>query len=61
MADISKITLPNGSEYNVKDAVARSDTPTSASISGTGLITFKNSSGATLFTIQLPLYTGGVS
>lgn len=24
MADISKITLPNGSEYNIKDATARS-------------------------------------
>ena len=43
MADISKITLPNGDEYNIKDASAREEldnlnkfyltdtTPTSAS------------------------------
>lgn len=61
MADISKITLPNGSEYDIKDATARSDNPASASISGTGLIAFKNSSGTTLFTVQLPLYTGGAN
>lgn len=61
MADISKITLPNGSEYDIKDTTARSDNPASASISGTGLITFKNSSGTTLFTVQLPLYTGGAN
>lgn len=36
-------------------------TPTQAAISNTGLITFKNSSGTSLFTLQLPLYNGGVS
>lgn len=34
--------------------------PASASESG-GVITFKNSSGASLFTVSLPLYDGGVS
>lgn len=34
---------------------------TSASISNTGLITFKNSSNTAVFTLQLPVYDGGVS
>ena len=55
MADISKITLPNGEEYDLKDAAARSNEIKSASISGTGQIAFKNTSGETLFTLQLPL------
>lgn len=59
MADISKITLPNGSEYNIKDATARSNEIKSTTISNTGLITFKNASGTALFTLQLPLYQGG--
>lgn len=33
----------------------------SASINNAGLITFKNSDGATLFTLQLPLYNETVS
>ena len=33
----------------------------SASINSSGLITFKNSSNTSLFTLQLPLYNGGVS
>ena len=33
----------------------------SASIDSNGLISFKNSSGTSLFTLQLPLYNGGVS
>lgn len=35
--------------------------PTQASINSSGLITYKNSSGTSLFTLQLPLYSGGVS
>lgn len=54
MADISKITLPDGSSYNIKDAAARSNEIKSASLSSTGLITFKNESGSVLFTLQLP-------
>ena len=38
-----------------------SDTPAQASINSTGLITYKNSGGTSLFTLQLPLYNGGVS
>lgn len=33
---------------------------TSASIDSSGLISFKNQNGTTLFTLQLPLYTGTV-
>lgn len=41
---------------------ASADTvPTQASVDSSGLITFKNSSSAALFTLQLPLYNGGVS
>ena len=61
MADISKITLPNGSEYDIKDSVAREACVKSASISSSGLVTFKNSSGTALFTLQLPLYNGGAN
>lgn len=35
---------------------AATDVPTQASIDEDGLITYKNSSGATLFTLQLPIY-----
>ena len=38
-----------------------SDIPAQASINSTGLITYKNSGGSSLFTLQLPLYNGGVS
>lgn len=54
MADISKITLPDGSSYNIKDATARDNEIKSASLSSTGLISFKNESGSVLFTLQLP-------
>ena len=41
---------------------ASADTvPTQAGIDSSGLITFKNSSNTALFTLQLPLYNGGVS
>lgn len=35
--------------------------PVSASIDNTGLITWKDSANTALFTLQLPLYNGGVS
>ena len=42
MADISKITLPNGDEYNFKDAAARNSIPIAASATplqdGTGTV-----------------------
>lgn len=49
----------------VADAItsraAATTVATQASISNTGLITYKNSSGTSLFTLQLPIYNGGVS
>ena len=38
----------------------KADLSTSASISNTGLISFKNDSNVTVFTLQLPIYNGGV-
>lgn len=43
------------------DNLISTNTPTQASINSTGLITYKNSGGSSLFTLQLPLYNGGVS
>ena len=34
--------------------------PAGGSVGGTGLVSFQNSSGTQLFTLQLPLYEGGV-
>ena len=39
----------------------KDDIATSASISSGGLITFKNSDNTAVFTLQLPVYNGGVS
>lgn len=35
--------------------------PASGSVSANGLISFKNADNTQLFTVQLPLYAGGVS
>ena len=43
------------------NAATATNAPTQASINSSGLITYKNSSGTSLFTLQLPLYNGGVS
>lgn len=50
-------------KYARADHVHPTDTkiPTQASISSTGLITFKNGSNTSVFTLQLPLYNGGMS
>lgn len=40
---------------------AASSVPASATVGSTGLITFSNSGGTQLFTVQLPLYDGGVT
>lgn len=68
MPDLSSITLPNNVTYDFKDETSRrqilelsSSIPAQASIDSNGLITFKNSSNTALFTLQLPLYNGGVS
>lgn len=50
---------------NISAATAGSDyasplsVPSQASVGTTGLISFKNSSGTQIFTVQLPLYNGG--
>ncbi len=65
MPDLSSITLPDNTTYNIKDSTARAlvvtNVPALATIDNNGLITFKNSSGTALFTLQLPIYTGTVS
>ena len=61
MADISSLTTPAGNTYNLKDATARSTIPASASINDAGLITHANSAGTTLYTLQLPIYSGSTS
>lgn len=58
MADISKITLPSGSTYDIKDAVARSDiaaiqTAISGGVNFMGLTTTALTDGATTSTIVI--------
>ena len=61
--------IGSSSKYAKEDHVHPTDTSraaattvvTQASINSSGLITYKNSSGTSLFTLQLPLYDGGVS
>lgn len=44
------------------DGAVAADAAASASVnSSTGVITFSNAGGTTLFTLQLPLYNGSVS
>ncbi len=50
----------NGTDAANKNYVDKSSS-SSATIDGTGLISYKNSAGTTLFTLQLPIYNGGVS
>ena len=38
----------------------KSDLSTSASIDSSGIISFKNEDDTTVFTLQLPIYNGGV-
>lgn len=53
--------LEDGTEANdLEISDLKSDLSTSASIDGTGLITFKNDDNQTTFTLQLPVYNGGV-
>lgn len=59
----------SSSKYAKEDHVHPTDTSrasvaivaASATISSSGLITFTNSSSTSLFTLQLPIYNGGVS
>lgn len=43
------------------NATTATNAPTQASINSSGLITYKNSSGTSLFTLQLPIYDGSVT
>lgn len=40
---------------------AGTSVPASASVNSSGVVTFANSGGTSLFTVQLPMYTGSVS
>ena len=54
--DYSSVTATAPSvEYALVSSV-----PAAANVGVAGLITFSNSSGSSLFTLQLPLYDGGV-
>lgn len=77
MADISKIVLPNGNEYNIKDATVRtaldghtvgSNVPASAvftdttyAISISSNVITLTSSTGSTSTVTLPVYNGGVT
>ena len=77
MADISKIILPSGSEYNIKDASARTAlnghtiasnvpanalfTDTTYTISISGNVITLTSSSGRTSTAVLPVYSGGVT
>lgn len=43
------------------NATSATNAPTQASINSAGLITYKNASGTSLFTLQLPIYDGSVT
>ncbi len=58
MADISKITLPDGIEYNIKDAAARATTATIPTVP-TNVSAFTNDVGY-LTLATLPIYDGTV-
>lgn len=64
---IKKIQLTDGTTYdlgvraeNIENPESLANVPASMSISASGVMTFFNASGVTLFTGQLPLYNGGV-
>lgn len=53
-----KATLAQLKAYATSEL--KDDLAQSASIDSTGLISFKNDDNVTVFTLQLPLYNGGV-
>lgn len=55
---ITKTFITNLGIPGTEDVPSADTIPASASISSSGLITFKNSDGTALFTLQLPLYNG---
>ena len=60
LSPTSTNAVQNKAIYSALEGL-KDDIATSASISSGGLITFKNSDNTAVFTLQLPLYNGGVS
>ena len=62
MADISKIQLPDGTTYDIKDKTSGyiTSTPTYTLSIHNGVITLTGSDGSTT-SITLPIYSGAVS
>lgn len=50
-----------GTQTSDNSLMPKKTIPASATIDSSGLITYKNSSGTALFTVQLPLYDGSVT
>lgn len=48
-------------QEQIDDKADEAEIPASASIDGDGMITYKNSDGTALFSLQLPIFNGGVS
>ena len=59
LSPTSTNAVQNKAIYSALSSV-KADLAQSASIDGTGLITFKNDDNTTVFTLQLPVYNGGV-
>lgn len=59
LSPTSTNAVQNKAIYNAVSSL-KDDLVQSASISNTGLITFKNEDDTAVFTLQLPIYNGGV-
>lgn len=59
LSPTSTNAVQNKAIYNALNGL-KADLAQSASIDGTGLISFKNDDNTTVFTLQLPVYNGGV-
>ena len=58
---ITNLATPTANADAANKQYVDTSSSSSATIDGTGLISYKNSAGTTLFTLQLPIYNGGVS
>ena len=59
LSPTSTNAVQNKAIYNALSGL-KADLSTSASIDSGGLISFKNDDNTTVFTLQLPIYNGGV-